>query len=371
MRLSAVVTPFVAVCTAFFPLLTPLSAAEPTTKPKAREFVLILDEQPVSVKFAHTAQRNGFAAQSWRTQIRSAQARVRQQLSGMKVPVTGSADTFLNGVFVTADMDQVPALRAIPGVSTVVIAPRLHRTLDRALDLQNVKQAWTGVGGVGKAGAGVKIGIIDSGLDQTHPGLQDTSLPVPDGFPKGDANFTNNKVIAARSYVSMLSSSDPTYSTPDDNSPRDHIGHGTALAMIAAGNTVKAPVAQITGVAPKAYLGNYKIFGSPGVNDFTSTAVLVQALEDAFNDGMDIAVLSLGYPAFNAPLDMSTGCQSTPLRSYIPATVCDVNAYVVEHAALIGMVVVVAAGNDGCVGLNCPTLGTINSPGTAPSAITV
>ena len=194
---------------------------------------------------------------------------------------------------------------------------------------------------------------------------------MPDGFPKGDGNFTNTKVIAARSYVSMLSYPDVQYSTPDDNSPRDHVGHGTALAMIAGGNTVKAPAATITGVAPKAYLGNYKIFGTPGVNDFTSTAVLVQALEDAYSDGMDIAVLSLGYAAFGAPLDMATACQQTPIRSYVPATVCDVNAYVVEHAALIGMVVVVAAGNDGCTGLICPTLGTINSPGTAPSAITV
>ena len=123
-------------------------------------------------------------------------------------------------------------------------------------------------------------------------------------------------MIAARSYVASLSYPDVKYSSPDDISPRDHVGHGTALAMIAAGNTVKAPASpSLTGVAPKAFLGNYKIFGSPGINEFTSTAVLVQALEDAFNDGMDVAVLSLGDVAFGAPLDMSTSCQGTPLRS--------------------------------------------------------
>lgn len=361
MRLAAITT--------FSLAILPLFAAEP----RPQELVLLLNEQPdAAVGTAlRTGERNGFAAQTSRAHIRALQAGVKQHLAAMNVPVKGSADTLVNAVFITAQMDQVDALRAIPGVSAVAIAPRMHRTLDRALDLQNVKQAWTGAGGVGKAGAGVKIAIIDSGIDQTHPGLQDASLKAPDGFPKGDTTYTNTKVIAARSYVPLLSFPDVRYSTPDDNSPRDRVGHGTALAMIVAGNTVQAPVASVTGVAPKAYLGNYKIFGSPGVNETTSTAALVQALEDAFNDGMDIAVLSLGNPASGAALDVATGCAQTTLRSYIPASVCDVSAYVVEHAALVGMVVVVAAGNDGCAGLNCPTLGTINSPGTAPSAITV
>ncbi len=351
------------VCTSLFAQTTPAQ-----TKPQ--EFVVLLDEQPVSVRFAGAIPRNSFAAQTWRTQLLARQALVRQSLTAMKVPVTGSANTFLNALFVTAPMDQVAQMQAIPGVSTVALAPRMKRKLDRALDLQKVKQAWSSLGGATQAGAGVKIAILDSGIDQAHPGLRDASLKAPAGFPVGDANFTNTKVIAARSYVSMLSLSDPRYSTPDDITPRDHVGHGTALAMIAAGNTVQGPAASITGVAPKAYLGNYKIFGSPGINDTTSTAVLVQALEDAYKDGMDIAVLSLGNVAFGSALD--TGCQTaTPLRPWIPATGCDINAIAVEHAATTGMVVVVAAGNEGCLGLNCPTLGTINSPGTAPSAITV
>ncbi len=340
--------------------------------PKPRELVLLLEDEPVSLKFAGQTSRNGVAALSWRTQLRAKQALLKQRLATMKVPVTGSADTFLNALFVTAPVDQIAALRAIPGVSGVALAPRLKRKLDKALDLQNVKQAWNAVGGQSQAGAGVKIAILDSGIDQTHPGLQDSTLTAPAGFPKGDSGFTTPKVIAARSYVASLSYPDIRYSSPDDISPRDHVGHGTALAMIAAGITVKSPATgSMTGVAPKAFLGNYKIFGSPGINEYTSTAVLVQALEDAYNDGMDIAVLSLGDPAFYAPLDQSTGCASTPLRSWLPANTCDINAYAVEHAAQSGMVMVVAAGNDGCAGDICPTLGTINTPGTAPSAITV
>ncbi len=58
------------------------------------------------------------------------------------------------------------------------------------------------------------------------------------------------------------------YYSPDDLSPRDHMGHGTAIAMIAAGVQNTGPQGTIQGVAPKAFLGNYKVFGSPSVNDF-------------------------------------------------------------------------------------------------------
>src|SRR5262249_10329018 len=147
--------------------------------------------------------------------------------------------------------------------------------------------------------SGVKIAILDSGIDQTHPAFQDASLAMPAGFPKcttGDCAFTNNKVIVARSYVSLLAAgSDPANpaadSRPDDYSARDRSGHGTAVAMCAAGET-NTGVVTITGVAPKAYLGNYKIYGSPGVNDSTTDQIIITALDDAINDGMDIVSFS-------------------------------------------------------------------------------
>jgi subtilisin family serine protease len=89
----------------------------------------------------------------------------------------------------------------------------------------------------------------------------------------GDAAYTNGKIIVARSY-------EPMFALPDDATPRDRSGHGTALEMIAAGETNTGPLATITGVAPKSWLGNYKIFGTPGVNDNATYAAAIQALED-------------------------------------------------------------------------------------------
>ena len=104
--------------------------------------------------------------------------------------------------------------------------------LDHALPLHKVPDAWNMVG-IDNAGAGIKIGIIDTGIDSGHPGFQDPSLPIPDGFPKVNADsdmaYTNNKVIVARSYASLFSRRDP------DTSARDHVGHGTATSMAAAG----------------------------------------------------------------------------------------------------------------------------------------
>ena len=305
--------------------------------------------------------------------IRSAQQSLRTELVRRAIPITGSASTLVNAVFVRLPLSRAAELKTVPGVHLVVYLPPLRPHLNRALDLVQASAAWSQVGGVGNAGAGVKIAVIDSGIDQTHPALQDPSLQPPAGFPRGDPNFTNNKVIVARSYVSQLPfvGVTPQFSLPDDTTPSDHFGHGTAIAMIAAGAPVKAPVASINGIAPKAFLGNYKIYGTPGINDQATAAVAIQALEDALSDGMDIAVLPYGSPAHTGPFDQGGVCVASINKPYIPGAACDVMAFAVENAVQMGMTVVVSAGEDAASGQNFPTLATINSPGTAPDAITV
>ena len=135
--------------------------------------------------------------------------------------------------------------------------------------------------------------------------------------------------------------------------------------MIAAGVQNTGPLGSITGVAPKAFLGNYKVFGSPGVNEYTYRSAWIQALTDAVADRMDIVTLSLGEgdPAFFGPLDTGVGVCGDP--------VCDVGAQAVENATSLGTLVVAAAGNGGNIGFHSVTHDAVNSPGTAPSAITV
>jgi len=338
-------------------------------------YALILEDPPVSTQYASRDTLQSVPAQTMRQQIQARQQVLRTELVSRRFAVTGSVQTLLNAIFVVAPPDREAELKALPGVKAVVPLRRYRLNLNRAVELVNAPGAWNGLGGVQNAGSGIKIAIIDTGIDQTHPAFQDSSLAMPAGFPicsGSDCGFTSNKVIVARSYVSQLAagtSTDPAAtSRPDDYSPRDRIGHGTAVASCAAGVT-NTGLLTITGVAPKAYLGNYKIFGSPELNDFSSDDVIVQALEDALHDGMDIASLSLGGPALSGPLDSGAICGNP---SGVP---CDVAAQAVENAVAAGMTVVTAAGNEGDTGYDYssgyPTYNTIGSPGTAPSAIAV
>jgi uncharacterized protein (TIGR03437 family) len=353
------------------------SAAFSQTRSRMVEYALILSDPPVASKISARSDLRGAAAQAHLARLVSAQAAVKAELARRKTPVLGATQIVLNAVFVEATPETAAQLRAIPGVVGVVYMPPLKPDLNTAINLINAPAAWSLItGGTANAGAGIKIGIIDSGIDQNHPAFQDPSLTPLTGFPNNSTAYTNNKVVVARNYVSQTPYPDPNSnnSLPDDTSPADRNGHGTALAMIAAGLQTTGPLAAIQGVAPKAYLGNYKVFGSPGVNDYASwwNTGVIQALEDAFTDGMDIVTLAMneGDPAWWGPLD-EFSADSCPAEGNSPAGICDPLAQAVETAVAKGMVVVAAAGNDGNAGINFPTLNTIHTPGTAPHAITV
>ncbi|HEX3455129.1 MAG TPA: S8 family serine peptidase, partial [Gaiellaceae bacterium] len=134
--------------------------------------------------------------------------------------------------------------------------------------------------------------------------------------------------------------------------------HGTHVSGIAAGdaNTTASPgkdhptVQGLSGVAPKAWLGNYRVFNVPAPlvgGDFAETPQIVAAFESAVSDGMNVINFSGGGP------------ESDPAQ--------DAMIPVVHNVAAAGVVPVIAAGND----RDDFGLGTVGSPGSAPDAITV
>ena len=197
------------------------------------------------------------------------------------------------------------------------------------------------------AGQGVKIGIIDSGIDAGHPFFDPAGYAMPAGFPKGQERFTTAKVIVARVFApkSVTVASARVAFSDDDSS------HGTHVAGIAAGNadTPAGGGRRVSGVAPRAYLGNYKVFveTSSGLSPNANSPAIVAAIEAAVADGMNVINFSGGEPEIE------------PSR--------DIVARALDAAAAAGVVPVVAAGND----YNDFGAGSVSSPANAEAAIAV
>ncbi len=280
-------------------------------------------------------------AETYRAQVVAEQRALTEKLSKLEgVKVQSAIQTVMNALIVRVPAAQYDKVRKLPGVKKIYFSRQHRAQLDTSAVLLNAPDLWAKAGGRSRAGAGVKIGIIDTGIDDTNPMFDGKAFTAPAGYPRGEQDLTNGKVIVARNFISLL------FEPQTVQTAVDEVGHGTFVAGCAAGELVNAPLATISGMAPAAYLGNYKVFGTPGVNDTTSTAAILAAVDSAVEDGMDILNLSLGA------LD------------YIPPAE-DPEAGALENAIRAGVVVVVAAGNNG------PTAHTIGSPGTTPDAITV
>jgi subtilisin family serine protease len=280
-------------------------------------------------------------ASARRAGINSQQRTARIWIEQRKGRVISVLSGVMNALVVDL-ADGAATLAGAPGVAHVYSVRRAYPVLDRALPLHTVPQAWAAVGGMEHAGAGVKIGMLDTGISANHPGFQDSSLAVPDGYPlfsrPENKAVTNNKIIVARDYAEFYSLGNQ----PD--TAADHHGHGTATAMCAAGVLTQAPFGRISGVAPKAWLGIYKI--TPLSSDGASEDAIAKALDDALADGMDVVNISFDSPFV------------TPLENDLAATS-------IQRATELGMIVVVAAGNGG------PDLATMEDVGSVPSAISV
>jgi len=252
-------------------------------------------------------------------------------------------NSLFNALIVAAPDAQAAAIAAIPGVKKVYPVYQYQADLDHALPIHNVPDAWNNIlGGQANAGAGIKIAILDTGISPSHPAFQDSTLKVPAGFPlsssAANAALTTNKIIVARSYEDI-------YQERVADDAQDRFGHGTAVAMCAAGETNTGPYATITGVAPKAWIGGYKIV--PGNSGSASGDVILKAMDDALADGMDVINLSFGSPF------------------QFPPSPDSVEGVAVDRLTRFGVVFVTAAGNGG------PYLNSMGDFASTPGAIAV
>jgi minor extracellular serine protease Vpr len=235
-------------------------------------------------------------------------------------------------------------LAQISGSSLVLTAQyeRLYYPLghdDPDLSLIDAAEGWAAAGGAANAGEGVKVAIVDTGIDVTHPCFDDAGYAEGNN-PGAHEPYTNDKVIVAKVFYNK--------SAVRGLDPKDVDGHGTHVAGTVACNLhTPAQVHGVdipydpSGVAPRALLGNYNVF--PGTVASARSEDIVDALEEAYADGMQVANMSLGggSAGFN-----------------------DLLAMAVDNLDRANMVIAVAAGNSG------PGYFTIESPGKAARALT-
>ncbi len=312
-----------------------------------------------------TAYGGGFAAQSSPQKLNVASAGARAYLARLaraqrvaaaqiraaipQARIQNRYRVVLDGFALRLPYRALPTLERLSAVRKVYPSLGYHLDTNKSPSVIHADQFWASTGGMGQ---GVKIGVVDDGVDMTNPFFNPAGFSYPAGFPKGQTSYTTPKVIVARSFPGPGSGKLGRLPLV-----RSQSFHGTHVAGIAAGvqGTVATPgpdhpqVTGLSGIAPRAWIGNYRVFNTPvltgGYDAFTPQ--IVAAFEKAVEDGMDVINFSGGGPEADPASD-----------ALLEAT---------DNVAAAGVVPVISAGND----RDEFGLGSIGSPSNAPDAISV
>ncbi|MGC1323086.1 MAG: S8 family serine peptidase [Candidatus Udaeobacter sp.] len=297
---------------------------------------------------------NSNTLRSVRAQLAAGRDEFRRWLraNAPRARITSEYDISLNAVAVELNGTPLETIAAAPMVQQVQYNALYHRNLSQSYQIINASDAWAAAAGRAMAGAGIKIGNIDSGIDETHPFFGPTGFSYPPGFPKCDAADSNShtpdqdcKYVSPKVIVAKVFYNKANQQGLDAQAIQDH---GSHTAGIAAGVTGQIAVVNgvsiddMSGIAPGAWLGNYNVV--PGNRTTARWEDILNAVDAAIADGMDVLNLSLGGTYHGNDDLLANG---------------------LDNAVDAGLVVAVAAGNSG------PGPGTIESPGRARKVITV
>lgn len=270
--------------------------------------------------------------------LRQAQAPLVTAVQARGGSVLGQYTRVYNGVLVRINAREIDALRQIAGVKAVHRAPRHKIDLMASVPLIGAPNVWNATP-TGYDGSGVRIAIIDTGIDYTHASFGGPGTPsaYAGNNPRivEAGSFPTAKVIGGYDFAGTnYNASDPMAAIPaPDADPLDENGHGTHVASIAAGLEVKedSNVLVGAGVAPGASLYALKVFGASG-----STDLVINALEWAMDPNGD-GDLSDRVDVINMSLGSIWGVASAD----------DPEQVALNLISSLGTVVVTSAGNEG------------------------
>lgn len=257
-----------------------------------------------------------------------------------------SYDTVLNGMALTMKASDVEALLEVPGIVSIEKNHEVHALetpdseeekvtphMDQTVPHLDIPELWDR----GITGEGVKVAVLDTGIDYDHPDLKDVY--------KGGENFVEHD----GTYTTVREDDDPYETYPseraegvpefNDDGSSFYTSHGTHVAgtIAAQGNNEYG----IKGIAPDIELYAYRVLGAYGSG---TMAGIIEAIEASVDNNMDIINLSLG----GGSADENSA-----------------DTMAINNAALEGVTSVIATGNAG------PGRGTIGNPSTARLGIAV
>ena len=330
--------------------------------------------EPGSAVPAHGALPAALPAAARLEAIREEQEAVEARLAPYHAQVIGRLSRLVNAIRVLVPETQIEGLASVPGVTRVQRAHHYRPTSTASASWIGAPAVW----GAARAatGEGVRIAIIDSGIDYTHadfggPGTldafdsNDPTTIEPGTFPTakviGGADLVGDSYDSSGAVGSRVPNPDP------DPIDRAGHGHGTHVAGIAAGLGITTDGKTYTGaydgsldvsslsvapgVAPGAVLYAVKVFGGN-----------IQGTTDAVPSGLDWAADPDQRGDLTHPADVA----NLSLGSYFgDDNANDVELKAVDRLSRLGCVVAIAAGNDG------DTAYIAGNPGLAPRAITV
>jgi subtilisin family serine protease len=372
-----------------FPLAQRLPSGtklDPSLLAKSGPVTVMLELDATNPAVAVT--RDGFKASSkagvaavraQRARVDSLTTAVRSKLTGRaKATVLFTLHNVYSGIAVRTDASRLTALAALPGVKAVHPMPLKSLLNSSTVPLVGAPAAWdAGVGAGADIGTGVRIGVIDTGIDYTHAdfgGSGTAAAYVADHAVDDAAVLT----VPSRDYPSAKVAGGWDFAGDDynpdsvsiahvvpqgDPNPLDCDGHGThvagsaaGLGVTSAGATYAGPWTSSTpfsslkigpGVAPGATLYALRVFGCSGDTNVVSKALDWAADPNGdgnFSDHLDVVNMSLGTDF---------------------ATPDDPDAIASDALSLLGTTVVAAAGNGG------DEQDIVGSPGSANRVISV
>ncbi len=348
-----------------------------TARAAEGRYIVVLEGKPLAAPAEAGGRAAAPASADRRARIAREQDAVAAWVEGTGGRVLERFQLLNHALSVELSPEDAGRLRAQPGVAGVHPERHYRRSLAQSVPFIGAGRSWSGQNGVaGVTGKGMRIGIIDSGIDYTHAmfGGKGTVAAYNGNDPARieAGTFPTAKVVGGTDFVgdnydsSGISGSSTPVPDPDPLDPSG-TGHGSHVAGIAAGFGVLAGGATFRGpytatldpaqfqigpgVAPEASLYALKIFGASGS---TSSSMIIKALHwagDPNGDGntsdhLDVVNLSLGS-------DFADHTSGDPERDAVDLLVQS------------GCVVVIAAGNGG------DTAYKVSSPSTAPRAISV